>query len=223
MNFSIIIPCHNEAGGLAKCIQAARHAIPGAEIIIVDGGSNDGTWTTAEGLADHLLQSPARQRAAQMNLGATKACGEILLFLHADTQLPPGARESLETVLRRPAVAGGGFARRFDSPSVVLSITSALAEARCRALGWFLGDQAIFVRKILFDRLGGFRGLDRFEDLDFVRRLKGLGSLATVRPPVLTSARRFAREGALLRTWRDFVLTIRYLRGEPDATRSSPA
>jgi hypothetical protein len=157
-----------------------------------------------------------------MNLGAGHAQGEILLFLHADTILAPSGLDIIERTLKNEQIVGGGFARRFDSRSVLLKCTCLLAEVRNRALGWFLGDQAIFVRRSVFLRLGGFRNMDRFEDLDFSRRLGRLGRLVTLRPPVTTSARRFEREGPFRRTVRDFLLTMRYLQGDPKATEVMP-
>ena len=143
---SVIIPAWNEAEHLETTIRAARRALNGCEIIVVDGGSTDSTAALASQWAD-LCISCQRQRAAQMNAGASAATGDLLLFLHADTLLAPGSGESLRKAFLTPNVAGGGFARRFDSPSRFLQFTCYVAEARCRAFGWFLGDQAIFCQK----------------------------------------------------------------------------
>ena len=122
-----------------------------------------------------------------------------------------------KAALENPRVAGGAFARRFASRSLFLKLTCLAAEARNRAVGWHLGDQAIFARRSVFDVLGGFKLMPRFEDLDFSRRLARKGKLVTLRPPVITSARRFEKEGAFVRTWRDLRLTIDYChaRNEP--------
>ncbi len=114
-----------------------------------------------------------------------------MLFLHADTRLAPSALRALQAALRHEEVVGGGFARRYDSASPFLRATCALAEARTRFCGWFLGDQAIFVRRTVFAALGGFSAWDVFEDLDFSRRLARVGRVVTLRPPVVSSARRF--------------------------------
>jgi hypothetical protein len=153
-----------------------------------------------------------------MNLGTEHSHGEIVLLLHADTILPASALGAIENVVANEAIVGGGFARRFASPSLFLKCTCLLAELRNRTFGWFLGDQAIFVRRSAFLRLGGFRPMDRFEDLDFSRRLAQVGRLATLRPPVVSSARRFERDGPFRRTVRDFLLTMRYLKGNLRAT-----
>jgi GT2 family glycosyltransferase len=146
-----------------------------------------------------------------MNLGAQRATGGALLFLHADTLLPRSALEQITTTLTQQEVVGGAFSRRYDSPSVVLQLTCLLADWRCRWFGWFLGDQAIFVRRSTFEALGGYREWPQFEDLDFSRRLARAGRVVTLTPPLASSARRFARRGALRQTALDLLLTFRYL------------
>lgn len=212
---SIIIPTLNEAAQLPSALASLQGNGPPREIIVVDAGSTDATPELARNAGVHLLMSPRPQRAAQLNLGAASARGDTLLFLHADTLLPAAALQRIATALEQPAVVGGGFARRFDSPSLFLRITCALAEVRTRALGWFLGDQAMFVRRSVFEALGGFREMDIFEDLDFSRRMGRQGRLVTLRPPVISAARRFEARGPLPTTWRDVRLTLRYLGGKP--------
>lgn len=221
MTFTVVIPCLNEAGELARTLEYARRGVPDGELIVVDGGSTDDTVAIARANADSVVSSSKKQRAAQMNLGAEKAASDVFLFLHADTLLPIGAVEVLRKALQNGSVVGGGFARRFDSPSFFLRMTCALAAARCRAFGWFLGDQAIFVRRQVFQALGGFRPMDRFEDLDFARRMQRVGRVATVTPPVVSSARRFEKDGALRRTWQDLRLTAKYLKGDRSVIASS--
>lgn len=221
MRVSIVIPAWNEEAHLARTISAARAAVAGCEIALADGGSTDATVALAETLADRVVRCAAPQRAGQMNAGAAAVKGDVLLFLHADTWLNPGSGDALVRALKDSRCAGGGFARRFDSPSPFLRLTCFLAAWRCRAFGWFLGDQAIFVRRPIFEKLGGFQSWDRFEDLDFARRMGREGRTVTLRPAVVSSARRFESEGAWRRTWRDFGLTMRYLGGGPAATNKS--
>src|SRR5688572_26928043 len=114
---SVIIPTLNEAENLPRSIAAVRSNKIPSEILVVDGGSDDGTREVAAQLSAELILSPVRQRAAQMNLGAQKAEGDVLLFLHADTIIPPSAIEQIQNSLRDPRVGGGAFARQFDSPS----------------------------------------------------------------------------------------------------------
>ena len=212
---SVVIPTLNEAGQLPATLAAIQANRPraGLEVILVDAGSSDDTVELASASGARVVMSPEAQRAAQMNLGARNARGDVLLFLHADTLLAESALPNLEAALDDPEVVGGGFARRFASPSRCLRLTCRLADWRCRRLGWFLGDQAIFARREAFERLGGYRPLDLFEDLDFSRRLARVGRVVTLDPPVVSSARRFADRGVVSRTCSDLWLTFRYLSG----------
>jgi rSAM/selenodomain-associated transferase 2 len=203
MKISVIIPALNEARELPETIRRATGAF---EIIIVDAGSEDGTAD----LKDVTVIQAARGRAAQMNAGARVATGEVFLFVHADTWLAASAFDSINTALGDARVVGGAFERRFRTTSVFLRVTCALAALRNHAIGWHLGDQAMFCRSEIFRELGGFANMRAFEDVDFSRRLGRKGRLVTLRPAVLTSARRFA-EGPMKRTAKDIVLTMRYL------------
>ncbi len=219
---SIIIPALDEAAEIAATIESAQCPFVEHEIIVVDGGSVDGTAQVAEKMGCRVVGTQQRQRAAQMNLGASLARGEVLLFLHADTHLQAGALMAIREALRDPRVVGGAFARRYDSRSMMLALTCRLAALRNRAIGWHLGDQAMFVRAEIFRNSGGFAEVAQFEDLDFSRRLARLGRVVTLRPAVLSSARRFTRRGALLTTVRDVLLTCRYLlRGLPQPSPSA--
>lgn len=209
---SVIIPVSNEAEALPQCLVRVRGA-PN-EIIVVDAQSEDGTRAVAESFGCRFLSQPQRHRARQMNLGAAEASGRVLLFLHADTLLPPGALARIIAAVDRRDVVGGAFSRRYRSRSPTLAITCRLAALRNRCFGWYLGDQAVFVRRDIFERLGGFLDVPIFEDLDFSRRLRALGHTVTLTPPVYSSARRFTCRGPLLTTWDDLLLTWRYLSGE---------
>ncbi len=145
---------------------------------------------------------------------AQYARGSILLFIHADTLLPARGLDHVAEKMHDPKVAGGVFARRYASPSLFLRATCFLAQYRNRAVGWHLGGQAMFVRGALFFQLSGFRDVQMFEDLDFSRRLKQLGEVATLSPGVTSSARRF-QNGAARTTLRDLRLTIAYLFNGP--------
>ena len=201
MKISVIIPALNEARELPETLARLSGA---EEIIIADGGSVDGTESIA---GAKVVHSP-RGRALQMNAGAAQAAGDIFLFLHADTWLQPGCLDALRAEI--VGAVGGAFERRFRINSQFLRFTCAVAAMRNRAIGWHLGDQAIFCRATTFRELGGFANMRAFEDVDFSRRLARKGRLVTLRPPVLTSARRF-EEGPLKRTAKDLVLTLRYL------------
>lgn len=210
---SVIIPTYNESLILLPTLEAVKANSGSHEVLVVDAASEDGTSGLVANQGGRFLVCPRRQRAAQMNLGAQYAGGETLIFLHADTLLPTTAFAKIEEALRNPAVAGGAFARKFRSPSFFLSFTCRLAELRSRCSGWFLGDQAIFVRRKVFEKIGGYRDFDLFEDLDFSRRMRVQGRVVTLRPQVLSSGRRFDRLGPVRTTLGDFLLTVRYLGG----------
>jgi len=209
----------NEGHVILSTLDAiAANATP-YEIIVIDGGSSDGTAELAEKKSKRVLRTMERNRAIQMNEGRRLANGNVLLFLHADTLLAPLALEAIASAMRRSQVVGGAFARRYASRSVFLRMTCLLAELRGRTFGWFLGDQAIFVRSEVFDSLGGFREWEIFEDLDFSRRMQRVGEVVTLRPPVVSSARRFSARGPVRTTLSDFWLTCQYLLGKPVARR----
>lgn len=208
---SVIIPTRHEAQALPRTLERLQGQEASHEVWVVDADSRDGTVELAAAAGAQVLGGAPAQRAAQMNLGAAHARGDVLLFLHADTLLPPGGLARIEEALADARVLGGAFARRFDSPSWFLRWTCWLAAVRGRWLGWHLGDQAMFVRRTVFHALGGFPEWPVFEDLEFSRRLARCGGVVTLRPPVVTAARRFAERGPLRTTWADFWLTVRYL------------
>jgi rSAM/selenodomain-associated transferase 2 len=214
---SIVIPAWNEELELPRTLEALEPGQVAREIIVVDAGSTDRTVAVAQAAGARIVQANRRQRAHQLNLGAQSAAGNILLFLHADTLLPPGGLGQIVRALSCPSIGGGAFARRFDSSAPFLKMTALLTDLRNGMIGWHLGDQAMFVRRDIFFAAGGFPPFDRFEDLEFSRRLGRCTRLVTLRPPVVTSARRFEKFGTVRQTARDFHLTMRYLRGAPAA------
>jgi rSAM/selenodomain-associated transferase 2 len=208
---SVIIPAANEAAALPSCL--ARIAGAPNEILVVDAQSEDDTAELARAAGCLVLKSAERNRARQLNLGASKARGRIFLFLHADTFLPLGGLKKIIDAIDRRGAVGGAFSRRYRSPSWTLALTSRLAALRNRAIGWHLGDQGIFVRRDIFEKMNGYRDIPIFEDLDFSRRLRTCGRTVTLTPPVYSSARRFEAMGPMRRTWADIALTRRYLSG----------
>lgn len=210
---SVIIPTYNEAAYLPSTLDSVAYSNTNKEVIVVDAGSVDGTSDLARARAARVLLSQRRHRAYQMNLGACHACGAVLLFLHADTVLPTAALDRIASCLSENGIVGGGFARRYDTSSWFLRTTCLLADFRTRWTGWFLGDQAIFIRTETFEKLAGFRDLELFEDLDFSMRMAKVGKVTTLSPPVITSSRRFKRGGEVTTTLSDVWLTCRYLAG----------
>ncbi|MGI8820585.1 MAG: TIGR04283 family arsenosugar biosynthesis glycosyltransferase [Chthoniobacterales bacterium] len=214
---SILIPALDEADSLGEIIAAVRAGDVPCEILVVDAGSADDTVKIATAAGARLIHSVRPQRAFQLNLGAQQARAGVLLFLHADTILPPRALQFIVGALEDRTVVGGAFARRYASRSLLLRATCLLAQCRNHLFGWHLGDQAMFVRRSNFFELGGFREVDQFEDLDFSRRLRTVGRTITLPTHVTSSSRRFDRHGALGTTLHDVFLTLRYLlRGLPE-------
>jgi rSAM/selenodomain-associated transferase 2 len=211
------MPVLDEAATVVTTLRAlAPLRANGHELIVVDGGSQDSTRSLCNGVADQVLDAP-RGRARQMNAGAAVARHEVLLFLHADTLLPERADAAIEAALQRGAV-WGRFDVRIDGRSRMFPLIAALMNARSRWTGIATGDQALFVRRTLFEQLGGFRDQPLMEDVELSRRLREVSAPACLRERVITSGRRWERHGVwrtILLMWR---LRWRYWRGEsPEA------
>lgn len=199
---AVILPVLNEAIALPGQLAALRTG-GFAEIIIVDGGSTDGSLEAtraamnAPGTPVRLIRAE-RGRARQMNAGAAESRAPILLFLHADTHLPQDAASEILSVLQRGAV-WGRFDVRLDSPRLLLRVVAWFMNRRSALTGICTGDQAIFVRRVAFERLGGYAPIPLMEDIEFSRRLKRLLRPARICTPVVASARRWEK-GGILRT-----------------------
>ncbi|MBC8164208.1 MAG: TIGR04283 family arsenosugar biosynthesis glycosyltransferase, partial [Roseiflexaceae bacterium] len=183
------------------------------EIIVADGGSTDATVALASPFA-RVVHAP-RGRARQMNAGAFQAQGDVLLFLHADTRLPPHAGERIALALRDPAVVAGGWALRFDAPGWLYELIARSTNLRSRLRHIFTGDQAIFVRADVFHALGGFADIPLMEDLEIWARLGAAGCVALLTPPVLVSARRHRRYGPLRVLATGWLYQLLYALGMP--------
>lgn len=225
MSLSIIIPCLNEAEQIVEALEALQPLRQrGAEVIVVDGGSSDDTVARAQPRADRVLDAP-RGRAIQMNTGAARARGEILLFLHADCRLPEAVDALIIEGLRRERKSWGRFDVRIASDKLLLRAVETLMNARSRLTGIATGDQAIFVTRSLFEAAGRFPQLALMEDIALSRRLKRYGAPLCLRHRVITSARRWEKEGVLptiLLMWR--LRFAYWLGADPDklAVRYAP-
>jgi rSAM/selenodomain-associated transferase 2 len=212
---SIVMPVLDEAERMAGALAALAplRERGGVELIVVDGGSRDDTAARCAGHADCVIVAP-RGRARQMNAGAAAARGDALLFLHADTTLPPGAPAAVARALAHHA--WGRFDVRIDGRSALLPVVATLMNLRSRGSAIATGDQAIFMRRAAFDAVGGFPDQPLMEDIEISRRLRRqCGWPACLRDKVVTSGRRWDRDGA----WRTIVLMWRlrwlYWRGVP--------
>jgi len=217
---SVIVPMLNEERDIARTLDAIAAAAPGAEVvvevIVVDGGSSDRSRDEARPRCARLLVAP-RGLARQMNAGATTAKGDALVFVHADTIVPPSFAGDIAAALADRGVVGGRFDLRLDDDVPLLRLIGWLISARSRLSRTGTGDQAIFVRREVFERLGGYRDLELCEDLDLARRLKRVGRVACLRSRVTTSARRWRERGVLATTMRMWFIRIAFLLGVPPA------
>jgi len=202
----------NEAAAIASTLGACRRGAPDAEIVVVDGGSIDASVAIAQPLCDTVIGA-SRGRAHQMNAGARESHGDVLVFVHADTTVPSSFAADIASALSDPAVVGGRFDVRLDSSALPYRIIGAMISIRSRISRTGTGDQAIFVRRDVFDRLGGFPELELCEDLEFARRLKRAGRVACLRARVTTSARRWSRDGVIRTVVRMWLIHAMYLMG----------
>jgi hypothetical protein len=213
---SVVIPALNEAANLRPTLEAAHALVDGGhpyEVILVDGGSTDETMSIARSL-DCIILSGPRCRAQQMNIGAAIATGEYLLFLHADTLLPPGYAEHISKTLAETNTVAGAFrftiAEDFFGRKLVERMTN------WRARSWQLpyGDQGLFLRRDIFNRMGGFPELPIMEDYEFVRRLRRLGGRIEIAPaPASTSGRRWKKFGVARTTLMNQIMIVAYHLG----------
>jgi rSAM/selenodomain-associated transferase 2 len=195
---SIIIPALNEARAIGETVDAAARAGGDVEVIVVDGGSADGTAEAARARGARVINSP-RGRGAQMHAGALAARGDVFWFLHADTLAPADAAGCIARALEDPRAVGGNFRIRFDGVSGAARFLTWLYP-RLRLLGLAYGDSGFFVRRAAYERAGGFKPFPVFEDLDLLRALWKQGRFVQADGCVVTSSRRF--EG------RSFALTF---------------
>ena len=211
MKLTVIVPALDEAAGIAATLEAlAPLRAAGHEVIVADGGSTDETTAIAARFADRVITAP-RGRARQMNAGAALATGDALVFLHADTRLPPRSAQLVSEALGRRG--WGRFDVRIEGRSPWLTIVAFFMNWRSRLTGIATGDQAMFVRREVFAAAGGFAEIPLMEDVELSARLKRLSAPACIAARASTSGRRWERRGVLrtvLLMWR---LRLAYFLG----------
>ncbi len=201
---SVIIPTFNEEVALPRTLRSLLSQQGGFEVIAVDGGSQDRTKEILENEPRVEVVLASKGRASQMNGGAKQARGEWLLFLHADTMLPEDAITRLNRMVGDDSVQAGGFLHQFSGDDWRLRMISFLDNYRCRKSRIIYGDQAMFVRRSLFERLGGFPDQPILEDVAFCERLVQQTTPVLLSPPVVTDARKFLKMGV----WRSFLRVL---------------
>jgi len=214
-SISVILPTLNEAVELPETLRRLRLVPEVGEVIIVDGGSRDDTVKLAEA-AGCVVVNCAPGRGRQLRAGAERATGEVVLFLHADTWVPPEAGRALLACLARPGVVGGGFYKVFsDPPNWLVRGSRFKCWWRLLIARRVMADQGIFLRRETLARIGGVPDVPLMEEFELCRRLRPLGRLALADATVVTAARKFRRLGVLrtyLLMWR---VTVGYYRGVP--------
>jgi rSAM/selenodomain-associated transferase 2 len=211
LSISVIIPVLDEELTIRPALEAVLRLRPD-EVVVVDGGSRDRTRELAASLGVQVISSE-RGRARQMNVGAQFARGEVLLFLHADSRLPESALVDIRQAMQNRSIAGGRFDVLLDGEGWMLKVVGAMISLRSRASGVATGDQAIFIRRQVFDQLGGYPEIPLMEDVALSRALRRAGGVACLESRVITSARRWQAEGlwrTILKMW---TLKLLYFLG----------
>jgi rSAM/selenodomain-associated transferase 2 len=211
---SIIVPVLNEADLIDACLRKLRNLDANLEIIVVDGGSSDGTRSLAEPLADRVI--PARRgRALQMNAGAGIARGEVLWFFHADLDVPPGAVAEIESALANPWMVGGCFRLRFPRRELIYRVSDSIGNVGVNLFGFALGDHGIFCRRAAFRRVGGYPEVPILEDAEIYRRLRRDGRMVQLRAEIVSNPRAFEAHGRYRTTAVYFSILALYVLGVP--------
>ena len=211
LRISIIIPVWNEQSSLPATLESVK-ALKPDELIVVDGGSADRSREIAARAGAMTLCAP-KGRAVQMNRGAKQARGDVLLFIHADTRLPDSALHDIRSALQDPDLLGGRFDVALDSDRRILRAVGRMISLRSRLTKIATGDQGIFVRRVVWEDLGGFPEIPLMEDVAFSRALKRKGRIACLKSRVVTSARRWEREGVWRTILKMWCLKALYLAG----------
>ena len=209
---SIIVPVLNESALIRAFLEQLRAVAPSAEIVVVDGGSDDGTPELSAGLADRVLKT-SRGRARQMNAGARVARGEVFWFLHADSVIPPNALEEIAKILHEDSNVGGCFRLRLPGREWIYRVSDSLGNVGVQVFGFALGDHGIFCRRRAFWSVGGFPEIPLMEDAEFYRSLRRSGGMRQSRMAIVGNPRRYEQLGPYRTTLYYVVILGLYVFG----------
>ena len=207
---SVIIPILNEAKILEKTLSQLQPELGSHELIVVDGGSTDASVRIAESYGKVVVSE--RGRAKQLNTGATVATGDILIFLHADIWLEPGALTAVATAISSGYV-GGGFRQKIDGKNILYRLIEIAGDIRGRSLKVFYGDSGIFLARTAFQKIGGFPAVPILEEMEFSKGLRQLGKTTLLAPYIHISARRWEARGIVRTTLNNWLITLLYFLG----------
>lgn len=211
---SVIIPALNEAGLIGALLRHLRLVEGNLEIIVVDGGSTDGTPSIAKAAGAQVISAP-RGRASQMNAGAAIARGEILWFLHADLTPPENALREIRASLAEPRVVGGCFRLSYPRPELIYRVSDSLGNIGVTVFGFALGDHGIFCRRSAFFRASGYPDLPILEDAELYKRLRRYGRTIQLRDTIVSSPRTFENCGRYRTTAAYSLILLLYVAGVP--------
>ncbi|MEM9352465.1 MAG: TIGR04283 family arsenosugar biosynthesis glycosyltransferase [Planctomycetota bacterium] len=211
LGVSVVIPALNEAGQIEGCIRSAREA-GATEVVVCDGGSSDETVAIAEACGAKVFTAEAG-RAVQQNTGAAAAAGDVLLFLHADNRLSLGCLSQVAEAMRDTRVVYGGFRQEIIAAGLAYRVIERGNAARLRLAGLAYGDQGIFVRRAVFDEVGGFPEVPLMEDVRLMRKLAVHGRPVLLDGPIAVSARRWQRHGVVRQTLRNWSMLASHRLG----------
>ncbi len=208
---TVIVPTNNEEELLPACLESIFTQQDNVEVIVVDGASEDNTVKVAKNYTDKVIVMDKADLPVQLNTGAARASGEFLMFLHADCRLTPGCLKRIELIPSR--IAGGAFTMQLDGTRIHYRLLSMGGNLYCRLTGTYFGDRGIFVRADVFRELGGFVSMPIMADVEFSRRLKRSGKCVLLKGPVISSSRKFDREGPVRNLYLIFYALLAYRFG----------
>lgn len=209
---SVVIPVLNESKTIGRCLNCLEEQVEAHEIVVVDGGSRDHTLDIVDTFPGvKRLRCTTAGRGAQMNQGVAIAGGEILLFLHVDTLLPPGGLAMIKAVMAREGTVAGSFSLRFDYQSPFLELYARFS--RINHILFTYGDQGLFMTRRAFKHVGGFKEIPLMEDFEIQKKLRKMGRFVKIRKPVMTSARRFLLKGIIRQQLLNIGLVLLYSAG----------